>query len=121
MTKNIDADISMLQAALVGYQASREKINERIAAIKRALDGNSIASFKSTARAESDRRISAAGRKNIAAANRKRWAEFRAAKKSSPQKTSPKRKLSAAAKATLAENLKKARAARAANRVKTSS
>lgn len=51
MTKNIDADISMLQAALVGYHASREKIDERIAAIKRALDGNSTATFKSTARA----------------------------------------------------------------------
>jgi hypothetical protein len=62
------------------------------------------------------RKISAASRKAIAEAQRKRWAASKEADEPSTPEAAPKpkRKLSAAVKATLVANLKKARAAKAA-------
>jgi hypothetical protein len=58
--------------------------------------------------------MSAAAKRRIAAAQRKRWAAFHAEHKSENAKTALKRKLSAATRAKLAVNLVEARAARAA-------
>ena len=58
--------------------------------------------------------MSAAAKRRIAAAQRKRWAAFHADQKGGSAKTAPRRKLSAAAKVKLARNLAKARAAKAA-------
>jgi hypothetical protein len=54
--------------------------------------------------------MSAAGRRRIAAAQRKRWKAFHTAHK---VMATPKRKLSPAAREKLAENAAKARAAKA--------
>lgn len=115
---NTNVDVSLLQAALIGYQISLDKINERIVAITNELNGYSgTVVSRPTRGTKAKRGMSAAGRESIAGANRKRWAAFRAAKKpGAASQTSPKRKLSAAARANLAANLKKARAAKAAKR-----
>jgi hypothetical protein len=120
---NTYADVSLLQAALVGYRVSREKINERIAAIMRELDGDSMAVVsRPIGGSKAKRHMSAAARERIAAANRKRWAAFRALKRSAAaEQASPKRKLSTAARAQLAANLQKGRDAKAAKRATASS
>jgi hypothetical protein len=67
-------DTSLLQMALAGCEVERQKVQEKIAEIKRQLNGRrrKVASTKTGNR----RGMSAAGRKRIVAAQRKRWAEF---------------------------------------------
>jgi hypothetical protein len=99
--------------ALIGYEAERQKIEAAMAAIRKQVDGHGA-----TPAVDGDHRpkrvMSAAAKRRIAAAQRKRWSAFHAEKKSGSAKTAPKRKLSAATRAKPAVNLVKARAARAA-------
>jgi hypothetical protein len=106
-------DRSTLEMALIGYEAERQKIEAAMAAIRKQVDGHAVAPVVDGARRRG-RNMSAAARRRIAAAQRKRWAAFHAEKKGGTAKTVPKRNLSAAAKAKLAANLPKARAAEAA-------
>jgi hypothetical protein len=118
---------AIIEAAIVGFERQKEGIDKLIADLRAQLDGGSGYKTKvaeATTPAKARRRISAAGRKRIAEAQRQRWAlqkEAAPVKKAAPTKNSaaakkaaPKRTLSAAAKAKLVENLKKARAAKAA-------
>jgi hypothetical protein len=68
-------DTTMLQMALIGYEAEREKITQKIAEIQALLDGRSRRSTAPVAR--TGRKMSAAARKRIAAAQKKRWATYR--------------------------------------------
>ena len=77
------ADI--LEMALVGYEAAMMKIETEILAIKKALGAASRSYAKSAAPTKEEapkkrRRLSAAARKRIAMAQKKRWAAVRAAK-----------------------------------------
>ena len=112
------SDVSILEAALIGYRVSLEKLNERIADIRQELGGGfrKAAVSITTDGAKPKRNISAAARRRIAQATRKRWAAYRAAKTATAKKSAPRRTMSAATKAKLVANLKKARAARAAKR-----
>lgn len=106
-------DRSVLEMALVGYGSEAQQIEAAMAAIRKEL-GLRSRGAATTLRASVDKhkhRMSAAGRRHIAAAQRKRWKAFHAALKVT---AAPKRKLSPAAKAKLAANLAKARAAKAA-------
>src|ERR1700722_7508248 len=93
------ADHEILKMALIGYEAEREKINEKMSEIRTLLDGRST---KTTAVEESApvrkrHRMSATARKRIGDATRARWAALRAAKATATKQTSRKRpKLSAA-------------------------
>jgi hypothetical protein len=119
MRRQIDG--SVLQMALVGYQAEHRRIEEKIAEIRERL-GQRPASATAPA---SKRRISAAARKRIAAAQKKRWQEFHARQKQAARpkavKTVPKavspdvkqKRLAALAKARAAKAAKKAGAAAA--------
>ena len=115
-------DPSILQAALVGYQAELQKIQEKMSAIRKQLGGHvNITSPTTVTSNGSGRRdrLSAAARKRIALAQRKRWAEFHAKQKAAgatPKKATAKRTLSPARRAALAANLAKARAAKAAKK-----
>jgi hypothetical protein len=102
-----------LEMALIGYEAERQKIEAAMAAIRKQVDGHAAAPAVAGTRGPKHV-MSAAAKRKIAAAQRKRWAAFHAEKKSGTSQTAPKRKLSAAAKAKLAANLAKARAAIAA-------
>lgn len=123
----------MLQMALVGYRRQREKLDEQIADIERRLGGGKLVSIDSPISGTPQRRrqMSAAAIARIREAQKKRWAAFRkeqdqtgakanaTAKRTAPatviaKKVAPKRKMSPERRKALIENLKKARAARAA-------
>src|SRR5689334_14097629 len=120
---------AIIEAAIDGFERQKQKIDGTIAELRAQLDGGSVYKTKAaeaTTPTKARRRISAAGRKRIAEAQRQRWAlqkEAASGKKTAltknsavAKKAAPKRKLSAAAKAKLVENLKKARAAKAAKK-----
>jgi hypothetical protein len=108
-------DTATLQMALIGCQAQLVQLNEKMQEIQRRLGGRPAAT---DGRGDvpgpflRKRHMSAAGRRRIAAAQRKRWAAFH--KGARAKKGAVKRTLSPEAKSKLAANLTKARAARAA-------
>jgi hypothetical protein len=105
-------DHFLLEMALIGYAEQRREIESAIAALRSQLGTRSTPAAADGAKPK--RKLSAAARKRIAAAQKKRWMEFHnqeaVARKT---KAAPKRKLSPARRAALAANLAKARAAKA--------
>jgi hypothetical protein len=103
-------DYSFLQMALVGYKAQRQMIDEKIADIQKLLGQPSVQPTTNGAgMAHGQRRpMSAAAKRRIAAAQKKRWKAFHAKQGMSQPKAGASAKRLAA--------LKKARAARAAKR-----
>jgi hypothetical protein len=73
MTTN---DHALLEAALIGYQHQAEQLAAKIADIQRQLGGKSPAAAPKAAGTGKRRAMSAAARKRIAAAQKKRWAEY---------------------------------------------
>jgi hypothetical protein len=70
-------DKALLEAALIGYRHQAEEIAEKIADIRRELGGKSpVAAPKAAPAPGKKRAMSAAARKRIAAAQKKRWAEY---------------------------------------------
>jgi hypothetical protein len=69
-------DQSLLQAALVGYEQQKQRIEQSIADLRRRLGIPGVGPFKSVQAVpvRKKHRISAEGRKRIAEAQRKRWA-----------------------------------------------
>ena len=93
----------LLQAALIGYKAEGARIELAMAEIRRELGSSTGVKAKSGVRAT--RTMSAAARKRIAAAQKKRWAEFHRSKGvPAPVK---KRNLSAAGRQRIVEATKK--------------
>ena len=105
----------IISAAILGFEEQRRRLDAQIvelrALLSQSADG-STSSPKPTGRKR--HRMSAAGRKAIAEAQRKRWA----AKKENPAAPKaakkPKRKLSAAGRAAIVAALKKRWAAKKA-------
>ena len=112
-------DEATLQAALVGFAVELEKVNQRIAEIQKKL-GHRATAPVSVAGGKPRRKISAAAIERIRKAQKKRWAAFHRQQKSekpAAKKAAPKKRtLSPEAKAKLAANLAKARAAKAAKK-----
>lgn len=70
-------DPGLLQAALYGYQAQKEQIEAKIQELRAQLDGNKApAPAQKAAKKGGRRKMSASARARIAAAQKKRWAEF---------------------------------------------
>jgi hypothetical protein len=67
-------DTSMLEMALIGYEAERQKIQARITEIQAQLNGRS--GHTATPVTRTRRKMSATARRRIAAAQKKRWAEY---------------------------------------------
>ena len=70
-------DNTLLEAALLGYQAEQKRIQAAIADLQKRIGGKSAtpkSSAPSPPAARKKHRISAEGRARIAAAQRKRWA-----------------------------------------------
>ena len=117
---------SILEMALVGYNAKRDEVVQKMADIERQLGvrrkGSSDpkgAVSTVTDDGKPKRTMSAAARKRIAVAQKKRWAAFHAKAgtvKPAKRAKAPKRTMSPAAKARLVANLAKARAAKANKR-----
>jgi hypothetical protein len=96
-----------MEAALIGLQQKQTEVEARIAELKRRLGHQPAEAPPAPVRKR--RRLSAAARKRIADATKKRWAEFRAKKaaaaaaKAAPRKRRAK-KAAAAPKPKAAES-----------------
>jgi len=70
-------DSGFLQAALIGYQVEKEKIDAKILEVQALLSGKTApVVVAKTAKVAGKRQMSPAARARIAAAQKKRWAEF---------------------------------------------
>jgi hypothetical protein len=107
----------VIEAAIVGFEQQKIQIDTQIAELRAMLPGGSV-EIATKATPGIRKKFSAATKRKMAEAQRLRWDKIKGdAEPPAPSMaTAPKakRKLSAAARATLAANLKKARAAKAA-------
>jgi hypothetical protein len=99
----------ILTAALENLTVKRQQIDEQIAEVRRLLGGSRNGALALSGPARHKRRMSAAGRRAIAEAQRRRWAEQKAAAGVTPvtNKKKLKRKLSPAGRAAIVAALKK--------------
>ena len=109
----------VILAAIEGFEAQKVRIDQQIAELRTMLPGGgSVGSDDSQAAPHRKRKLSPEALERIRAGQVRRWARIRGEmgpSASAPAEApKPKRKLSAAAKAKLVANLKKARAAKAA-------
>jgi len=77
MPRQSRLDPFLLQAALNGLELQHQWINEQIAQVRAMLGRRRVAAVQPTAATPKKRTLSLAARRRIAAAQRKRWAEFR--------------------------------------------
>jgi hypothetical protein len=73
-------DTMTLQMALIGYEAERQKIQDKIAELQRQPNGRAGRAAPTVAAIPAERgsrRMSAAARRRIAEAQKKRWAAYR--------------------------------------------
>ena len=113
-TPKLTAEI--ITAAIDGFEAQKTRINEKIADLRALLTGGSAGTAATPVPTTRKRRkMSAAARKRIGDAQRKRWAESKGqSAKVAPEAAKPKRKLSKAGKAAIVAALKKRWAAKKA-------
>jgi hypothetical protein len=105
--------VEILTAAIEGFESQKRRIDEQIGEIRQMLNGSHVDPAGASQPQKAQRRkMSAAGRKAIAEAQRKRWAVSKG--ESGPVTTKPKRKLSPAGKAAIVAALKKRWAAKRA-------
>ena len=96
----------IINAAIEGFESQKARIDSQINELRAMLNGRqptAAAAPQTTKRST----MSAAGRKRIAEAQRKRWAAAKGASESAAPATKPKRKLSAAGRAAIVAALKK--------------
>ncbi len=108
----------IIEAAIDGFEAQKQRIDAQIAELRAMLSPNgSAAASEPVVRRK--RGMSAAGRKAIAEAQRKRWAAAKG--EPTPPKVAKKvkRRLSAAGKANIVAALKKRWAAKKAEAAKS--
>lgn len=105
---------AIIEAAITGFEEQKRKIDEQIAEL-RSMRAGSPAPSASTPENQPRRKMSAAGRKAIAAAQRKRWAEKKAGSATPTKAAKPakkKRVLSAEGRAAIVAATKKRWAAK---------
>jgi len=108
-TKKLTAEI--LNAAIEGFESQKRRIDAQIAELRQMLEGGPAVTAAPAAPTKHRRKMSAAARKRIGDAQRKRWAESKKESEPSspvaPDAAKPKRKLSAAGKKAIVEATKK--------------
>ena len=114
---------SVLLAAIEGFESQKTKIDQQIAELRTMLPGSAAPATSAVtqeAPPRKRRKMSAAGRKAIAEAQRKRWAASRVqAEAVTPEPSKSKRRMSAAGRKAISEAtkrrwaMKRAEAARA--------
>ena len=98
----------IIAAAILGFEEQKRHIDSQISELRTALSGGpaeSAATPEPTRR--KGRKMSAAGRKAIAEAQRKRWAESKQQAGEPSERPKPKRKLSAAGRKAISDATKK--------------
>jgi len=108
-TRQLTAEI--LDAAIEGFEAQKVRIDEQIAQVRQLQNGHSPATTTSEPQKQPRRKMSAATRKRMGEAQRKRWAAT-GTETASKTAAKPKRKLSAAGRAAIVAALKKRWAAK---------
>jgi hypothetical protein len=110
-------DSWIIEAAIIGFEAQRKQVDSRIAELRQMLGQSPGKAAEACVAVPGKRTMSAAGRRAIAEAQRKRWAK-RSAQNSSTGKlvptSKPKRKLSTAGRAAIVAALKRRWAAKRA-------
>jgi hypothetical protein len=108
----------IITAAIEGFEGQKLRLDAQIAELRQMLDGHPTETVATPEAAPRKRKISAAARKRMAIGQKARWAKLRGESGLSVVATPepPKRKISAARKAALLANLKKARVAKAAKK-----
>ena len=105
----------IIDAAIEGFEQQKRRIDEQISELRLVRSGSPAQSASAAAK-QPRRKMSAAGRKAIAEAQRKRWAASKgqAEPKAPKAAKNGKRKLSAAGRANIVAALKKRWAAKKA-------
>jgi hypothetical protein len=94
----------IITAAILGFEAQKHKLDTQIAVLRALLSPADSSAIEPAKRPR--KKMSAAGRRAIAAAQRKRWAALKGeTKPAAPKKA--KRKLSAAGRAAIVAALRK--------------
>jgi hypothetical protein len=98
----------IITAAVEGFEQQKLRIDAQIAELRQMLTGSHTATAATPEVPKGKRRMSAAARKRIGDAQRKRWAESKIEPAPVPPEVAkPKRKLSAAGKKAISEATKK--------------
>jgi hypothetical protein len=98
----------IIDAAIFGFEEQKRRLDAQIAALRDVRTGAATKGPPNSAPAQSGRRkMSAAGNKAIAEAQRKRWAAAKGESSGAEVTTKPKRKLSAEGRAAIVAALKK--------------
>jgi hypothetical protein len=112
-TRQLTAEI--LDAAIEGFEARKLRIDEQIAQVRQLLNGDRpVAASAPELQKQPRAKLSAATRKRMGEAQRKRWATTSEAETKSKATARPKRKLSATGRAAIVAALKKRWAAKKA-------
>ena len=108
----------IITAAIEGFEGQKTRLDAQIAELRQMLDGHRTETAGAPTAAARKRKISAAARRRMAMGQKARWTKIRGESGLSivPTSEPPKRKMSAARKAALLANLKKARVAKAAKK-----
>jgi hypothetical protein len=108
----------IITAAIEGFEGQKLRLDAQIAELRQILDGQPTETAAVSVATSRKRKVSAAARKRMAMGQKARWAKLRGESGLSVVATPepPKRKMSAARKAALLANLKKARVAKAAKK-----
>jgi cell division septum initiation protein DivIVA len=105
----------MIEAAITGFEAQKQRIDEQIAELRAMLPSStSIRAYVAPSTGPKKHTMSAAGRQAIAEAQRKRWAAAKGEALAPKAAKKPKRKLSTAGRAAIVAALKKRWAAKRA-------
>jgi hypothetical protein len=98
-----------INAAIEGFESQKRRIDAQLSELKQLLRGNSTEAAVVSEAPRHTRKISAAGRRKIAAAQRARWAKVRGEGDSAAASETPKRKarLSAAGRKAISEATKR--------------
>ena len=104
----------IIDAAIQGFESQKRRIDEQIAELRALSNGHAPKTESSTPPRMKKKRMSAASRKAIAEAQRKRWAAAKGEAVAAKPAKKAKRKLSAAGRAAIIAATKKRWAAKRA-------
>jgi hypothetical protein len=108
MPQKLTAEI--INAAIEGFESQKRRIDSQIAELRQLLNGGRPETGTASAAPARKRKMSAAGRRRIAAAQKARWAKIRGEAEPASSSTAPKptkRKLSAAGRKAISEATKR--------------
>jgi hypothetical protein len=104
----------IIDAAILGFEEQKRRLDEQVAELRAMRTGDRQTGVQPAQSSGRRRKMSAAGRKAIAEAQRKRWAAIKGTEVSKRPAKRAKRKLSSAGRAAIVAALKKRWAAKKA-------